>query len=108
MAGEFAYFADVGDEVQPPENGRVSRTIFDDDHVKVVLIGMAAGNAFSTHAAPMAASLYFLKGDAELMLDDRKCEARAGTYVQMAPKLPHAIIARTPVVMMLETYKQNR
>src|SRR5690349_5588537 len=108
MGGEFEYFADLGDEIQAPENGRVSRTINDDDHVKVVLIGMAAGNAFSTHAAPMASSLYFIKGEAELMLDDRKCEARAGTYVQMAPKLPHAIIAKTPVLMMLQTYKQTR
>jgi quercetin dioxygenase-like cupin family protein len=108
MAGEFAFFLDLGDEVQAPENGRVSRTIYDDDHVKVVLIGMAAGNEFATHAAPMATSPSFVKGDAELTLGDRKCEARAGTYVHMAPKLPHGIIAKTPVVMMLQTYKQNR
>jgi len=108
MVGEFAFFWDLGGEVQAPENGRVSRTIHDDDHVKVVLFGMAAGNEFATHAAPMATSLYFVKGDAELTLGDRKCEARAGTYAQMSPKLPHAIIAKTPVVMMLQTYKQNR
>jgi quercetin dioxygenase-like cupin family protein len=108
MAGEFAFFPDLGDELQAPESGRVSLTIYDDDHVKVVLFGMAAGDEFSTHAAPMATSLYFVKGDAELTLGDRKCEARPGTYVQMAPKLPHAIIAKTPVVMMLQTYKQNR
>ena len=108
MTNEFHYFADLNAEATIPENGILSRTLYQDDHVKVLVFGFAPGQELSAHTAPMAASLYFVSGEAVLTLGGETREAKAGTYVHMPPQLTHGILAKTPVVMMLQMYKQNR
>lgn len=74
----------------------------------MVAFAFAQGQELSAHTAPMAAILYFVKGDAELTLGDEKQSVAAGAFVQLAPATPHGILAKTPVVMMLLTLKQAR
>ena len=50
-------------------------------------------------------SLYFLKGEASLTLGDEQMAVRAGSFAQMTPDLRHAIVARTPLVMLLAMLK---
>ena len=104
----YEYFADLAAEAQIPQNGILSRTLHNDDHVKVLVFGFAPGQELSAHTAPMAASLYFVQGEARLTLGDDSMDARPGTFVLMPPGLTHGIVARTPVVMMLQMYKQAR
>ena len=104
----YALFPDLAAEAQIPENGILSRTLYNDDHVKVLVFGFAAGQELSAHTAPMAASLYFVAGEAKLTLGSDTTDAHAGTFVHMAPQLTHGIVAKTPVVMMLQMYKQAR
>lgn len=86
--------------------GGLSRTLFNDEALKVVAFGFSAGQELSTHTAPMAAVLHFLKGEAELTLGNEKRNVRAGAVVHMAPGLTHGIIAKTPLVMLLLMLKQ--
>ncbi|HIC90113.1 MAG TPA: cupin domain-containing protein [Anaerolineae bacterium] len=79
----------------------VSRTFYADDQVKAVLFGFAAGQELSEHTASQPAILYFVQGEAHLTLGDDSMEAKAGTWVHMPPQLPHSIVAKTPVVMLL-------
>lgn len=104
----YTLIPDLTAEVQIPENGILSRTLYNDDHVKVLVFGFATGQELSAHTAPMAASLYFHQGEAQLTLGGDVTEAKAGTWVHMAPQLTHGILARTPVIMMLQMYKQAR
>ena len=105
---DYKYFADLAAEAQIPENGILSRTLYNDDHVKVLVFGFASGQELSAHTAPMAASLYFVRGEATLTLGSDTTEAKTGTFVHMPPQLTHGILAKTPVVMMLQMYKQAR
>ena len=104
----YQYFADLVAEVQIPENGILSRTLYNDDHVKVLVFGFAPGQELSAHTAPMAASLYFVSGEARLTLGEDTTEAKAGTFVHMPPQLTHGVQAKTSVVMMLQMYKKAR
>ena len=104
----YQLFSDLAAEVQIPENGILSRTLYSDDHVKVLVFGFAPGQELSAHTAPMAAGIYIVSGEATLTLGDEVQEAKAGTYVHMTPQLTHGILAKTPVVMMLQMYKQAR
>jgi len=104
----FIRFADLAAEVQIPENGILSRTLYNDDHVKVLVFGFAKGQELSAHTAPMAASLYFVSGEAKLTLGEEITEAGPGTFVHMSPQLTHGIVAKTPVIMMLQMYKEAR
>jgi quercetin dioxygenase-like cupin family protein len=92
-------------EVTVPENGILSRTLHNDDRLKMVIFGFAPGQELSAHTAPMAASLHFLKGLATVTLGDATHEVGAGAFVYMPARLNHGILAKTEVVMMLEMYK---
>ncbi len=104
----YQLIPDLVSEVQIPENGILSRTLYSDDHVKVLVFGFAEGQELSAHTAPMAASILIVSGEATLTLGDDVVAAKAGTYVHMPPQLVHGIFAITPVVMMLQMYKQAR
>jgi quercetin dioxygenase-like cupin family protein len=88
-------------EVEIPQNGTLSRTLYRDEAVKVVLFGFAGGQELSQHTALVPAIIEILQGDARVTLDSEEKELSAGSWVYMAAKLPHAIYARTDVVMLL-------
>jgi quercetin dioxygenase-like cupin family protein len=94
-------FSDVAKEVQPPDKGILSRTLFSDERLKAVLFGFAHGEELSEHTASMPAVLHFLEGEATLRLGDERMEAKSGTWVHMSKGLRHSIQAKTPVVMVL-------
>ena len=102
----YTFLQSLQAEVPVPENGILSRTVYNDDALKVVAFGFSVGQELSAHTAPMAAVLYFVSGEAELTLGTDKQTAQAGTLVHMPPKLPHGVLAKTPVVMMLLMLKQ--
>jgi quercetin dioxygenase-like cupin family protein len=104
----YTFLADLAAEAQIPENGILSRTVYNDDHVKILVFGFAPGQELSAHTAPMAASIYIHSGEARLTLGSDAHDVGAGAFVHMPPQLPHGIQARTPVVMMLQMYKQAR
>jgi quercetin dioxygenase-like cupin family protein len=108
MATSYAIFPSLVAEVSIPENGILSRTLYQDDHIKTVIFGFAAGQELSAHTAPMAATLWIVEGEARLILGEKEIEVRAGCYVHMPPQLPHSVLARTPVVLLLEMHKQAR
>jgi quercetin dioxygenase-like cupin family protein len=101
MTTDYLHFSDLAQEAKPPDKGILSRTLFADDRLKVVLFGFAQGEELSEHTASMPAVLHFLQGDARLTLGDDAVEARPGTWVHMAKGLRHSIQATTPVVMLL-------
>lgn len=88
-------------EIEPPVNGTLSRTIHQDDRLKAVLFGFAAGQELSEHTASTPAIMHFLKGEADVVLGQDKVKASAGTWIHMPARLPHSILANTPVSMLL-------
>jgi quercetin dioxygenase-like cupin family protein len=67
----------------------------------VILFVFSAGHELSAHTAPMPASLYFLEGEADLTLGADTQAVRAGAFAHMPPHLNHAVVAKTPLVMLL-------
>lgn len=103
---QYTFFPDLTETVPDiPPDSIVSRTIHSDDDVKVVMFGFATGQELSEHTAAMPASLLFLKGNAALILGEETQDAHAGTWVHMPPKLPHSIVAHTPVIMLLILFR---
>ena len=101
MTTAYTHVLDLAKETQPPDKGILSRTLFNDDRLKVVIFGFAQGEELSEHTASMPAVLQFLQGEASLTLDDDALEAKPGTWVHMPKGMRHSIQAKTPVVMLL-------
>jgi quercetin dioxygenase-like cupin family protein len=101
MTQTYTHINDLAKEAQPPEEGILSRTLYNDDRIKAVLFGFAQGEELSEHTASMPAVLHFLQGEAKLTLGDDTPEAKSGTWVHMPKGMRHSIQAQTPVVMLL-------
>ena len=84
-----------------PDDSIVSRTVYSDDDIKVILFGFAAGQELSEHTAAKPALLHFLSGEADLTLGDDLFSVGPGAFVHMEPHLPHSVKANTEVVMLL-------
>ncbi len=88
-------------EVDIPADGTLSRTIHRDDQVKIVLFGFSGGQELSQHTAAVPAILEIVQGEARVTLDNEVRELSAGAWVFMDAQLPHAIYAKTPLIMLL-------
>ena len=76
---DYTLFHDLAKEVQPPDKGILSRTLYNDDRLKAVLFGFAQGEELSEHTASMPTVLHFLQGEAKLTLGDDTVEATPAT-----------------------------
>ncbi len=101
MNEAFTTYANLAAEVQIQDGGTISKTLYQDDLLKVVLFGFDAGQELSEHTAAVPAVLQFLDGDAKVTLGDRTTEASAGTFIHMAANLSHSITANQPTKMLL-------
>ena len=97
----YTHILELAKEAEPPADGILSRTIFQDDKIKAVAFGFAKDQELSEHTAAKPAMLFFVKGEATVGLGDDVQEAQAGTWVHMPASLKHSIKAKTPVVMLL-------
>ena len=70
MTTTYTHILDLAKEAEPPADGIVSRTIFQDDWVNVVVFGFGQGQELSEHTAANPAMLFFVKGEARVGLGD--------------------------------------
>ena len=79
----------------------ISHTVSSADNTKTILFVFAAGQELSEHTAARPAVLHFLSGEAKVSLGGETFTARANSWVQMQPHLPHSIYAETDTYMLL-------
>src|SRR3984957_19336611 len=101
----YTHILDLAKEAEPPADGILSKTIYQDDQIKAVVFGFGQGQELSEHTAAKPAILFFVKGEATVSLGDDVKEALAGTWVHMPAGLKHSIKAKTPVVILLVLLK---
>ena len=102
----YTYIANIVEQEQEtPPNSIISRSLYSDKHLKSILFTFAPGQELSEHTSAQTALLYFVQGEADLTLGNDKMSAQSGTWVHMPPNLPHSIVAKTQVVMLLQMFK---
>ncbi len=92
---------DLAGVLEVPAAGTLSRTLHQDDDVKVVVFGFAAGEELSEHTSSRPAIIQVLRGELALTLAGEPVTAREGAWIHMAAGLRHAVHARVPSVMLL-------
>jgi quercetin dioxygenase-like cupin family protein len=107
MNASYTLLANLANQVETPADGTLSRTIYQDEQLKVVLFSFSAGQELSEHTASTPAIMHFLAGDSELTLGTDDVAAGPGSWVHMPAQLPHSIRARSPVVMLLTLLKSS-
>lgn len=108
MNSPYTYIADLAQEAEPPADGILSRTLYNDEYLKAVIFGFGVGQELSEHTSTMPATLQFLSGEATLTLGDDTLDARPGTFVHMPAGLRHGIRAKTPTILLLLLLKREQ
>ena len=98
---DFLALSNLLEEVEMPEKGIFSRTIFKDDRTRVVLFAFAEGEELTEHTASVPAIIHVLKGEARISLGDESLQATSGTWIHMQPNLRHSIYTTSPFIMLL-------
>lgn len=104
----YTLIAGVTGLIEPPETGIASHTLFNDDHMKIVLFHFAAGHVMAEHAAPTPVTLHFVAGEATVTLGEETREVEGDAMIHMQPRLTHRIAATTQVTMLLYMLKAAR
>jgi hybrid cluster-associated redox disulfide protein len=98
----YTFFEDINATIDSiPTESIVSRTVFRDDHLKSIVFAFAPGQELSEHTASVPAIIQILEGECELTLGSDSYSVKAGAWARMPANLPHSILAKTPVKMLL-------
>jgi quercetin dioxygenase-like cupin family protein len=87
--------------VATPDDGIVSRTIYSDPDVRVVLFSFAAGQQLSDHTASRPLTLQVVDGQATIGVGDERIDARSGTWLHLAAGTMHSVEATTSLTLLL-------
>ena len=102
MDTAFAYIEDLAHLIDAfPPDSILSRNLYQDDALKVILFGFQPGQELSEHTAAVPATLHFLRGKAAVTLGKESKTAQAGTWIHLPANLSHSINAETETLMLL-------
>lgn len=83
----------------------ISRTVFQDDRIKVTVFGFAAGQGMTEHTSTKTAIIHVLQGEATVTLGDDIHQVSAGSWIHLSPNLKHSIMADSKMQMLLTILK---
>jgi quercetin dioxygenase-like cupin family protein len=103
---DYTFTPNLMNELEIPEKGIASRVLHKDERLNITLFGFSTGEELSTHSAPTPALIHVLEGEADVDLGSDTVQVKPGSFIRMAPLLPHAIRARAPFRMLLVQVKE--
>jgi quercetin dioxygenase-like cupin family protein len=94
--------------VEMPKEGILSVAVEDNEHYKVVLFLMPAGQYISPHTSTMPATVQIIKGSADFTLGENAHRVSPGDFFYMPPDFNHAVKAVEDLVFLLHLKKVAR
>lgn len=93
--------ADLRSEVDVPQDGTLSRVLYKDDDVRLVVFAFDTDQELTEHTASMPAIIQVITGSCRLGLGDTSITAVPGTWVHMDAHLQHSVVALEPTILLL-------
>ena len=90
-----------------PDDGILTRQVYDDPKVRIVLFTFSSGQKLSEHTASTTALLHILSGEATLTLGADVVDVGPGALIRMDPGLAHSVVTKSPVTMLLVLLKKE-
>ena len=109
MTDQMFTFTNNLTELAPkPESGFKTQVVHQDEALKAILIGFAAGAELAEHSSPYPAVMQVLTGRLTITLGEEKHDAMPGAYITMKGGLPHGLLAHEPSSILLMILKPHR
>ena len=101
MSDGATVFTDIATKVEIPQDGTLSRVLYQDERLRLVVFAFDAGQELTEHTAAVPAVVQVLRGRLHLTLGAEEVTAVPGSWIRMPAKLPHSVRALEPSVMLL-------
>jgi quercetin dioxygenase-like cupin family protein len=101
MTDEGVVLRDIAGRVPAPAAGIHSETLHQEEGLRIVAFGFAAGEGLTEHTSSRTALVQVLSGRLTVTLAGTPHEVGLGDLIRMGPGLPHAVEAEEPAVMLL-------
>jgi len=92
---------DITSEVEIPPDGTLSRVLYQDEQLRLVVFAFDAGQELTEHTAARPAVVQVLRGRLDLTLGGEETTAAPGSWIHMPAQLPHSVRAQEPSIMLL-------
>ena len=79
----------------------VSKTLVNEKSGTITLFAFDQNEGLSEHEAPFDASVYVLEGNLEITISGNPYSLQAEDMIIMPANQPHALVAKSPVKMLL-------
>lgn len=101
MTDTATTFTDIASEVEIPPDGTLSRVLYMDDSIRLVVFAFDADQELTEHTASRPALIQVVRGRLHLTLGTEAVTAVPNTWVRMPARLSHAVRALEPSIMLL-------
>jgi quercetin dioxygenase-like cupin family protein len=101
MSDPATVFTDIAGDIEIPQDGTLSRVLYQDDRLRLVVFAFDAGQELTEHTAAVPAVVQVLRGRLQLTLGAEDVTTDPGTWIRMPAKLPHSVRALEPSIMLL-------
>jgi quercetin dioxygenase-like cupin family protein len=100
------YLSNLLNAVDIPSEGTLSKVVYKDDRIRVVLFAFDIDQELTEHTASVPAVVQVLSGRLRLTMGEKVVETTPGDWAHMAAGLPHSVLALEPSVMLLTLLKE--
>ena len=101
-----AVLDDLLAELPVPEDGTLSKTLYQSGRLRLVGFAFAAGQELTEHSSALAVTVQVVSGRLALTLGEaEQTTLDPHGWVHMPPRLPHSVRALEPTVMLLTMYQ---
>ncbi len=98
---EYTFVADLDAEVDVPKDGTLSRVLYKDDRLRLVVFAFDTGQELTEHTAAVPAVVQVISGRVEMALGSDRVTVEPGGWLRMDAHLPHTVLALEPTVLVL-------
>jgi len=96
---------DLAADAEFSRDAIVSRGIVENDHHKIILFTLAAGQELSEHTASVPATIHVTAGHGTVTLGGQEHDARPGMLFYMPAELRHAVVAEQDLAFLLTMFR---
>jgi quercetin dioxygenase-like cupin family protein len=88
-------------EVEVPEEGTLSRVVYKDDRLRLVVFAFDTGQELTEHRSSSAAIVQVPKGTIDFTVEGTTHRLTPTSWLYMEPDQPHSLIAIEPSILLL-------
>lgn len=94
-------FANLGDEVDIPRDGTISRKIYEDERLRLVVFGFDEGQELTEHTSSAEVVVQVVSGRITVTVEGVAHAMDPASWLVLEPRQPHSLRADEPSIVLL-------